>query len=78
MLNNKKMRIIYENWKLIFRHDKLHNGNTPANKITIIDVIPNRTTSKNIFFVSDVNYKCILHYSIPTLGICTRIMSPEK
>ena len=41
--------------KLVFHHDKIHNDNIIANKFTIIEVIMNITTSKNEYFISDVN-----------------------
>ena len=60
MVNNGKMNIIYDNWKLVFHHDKLHDDNIIAKPITMIEVIMNRTTSKNEYFISDVNCKFIL------------------
>ena len=78
MLNNGKMKTIYDNWKLIFCHDKLHHNNIISNKFTITAVIKNRTTSKKKYFISDVNYKCILQYSRPPLGTRTKIILLDK
>ena len=78
ILNNGRRRIIYNNHKLFFRRDKLHNDTLVPNKFTSTAVIPNRTTSKNEYFISDVHFKFILKYSSPPLGTCTKTISLEK
>ena len=55
MLNNGVIINIYDNEKLIFRHDKLHNDNITPNKFTITALIMHRTMSKNKYVTSDVN-----------------------
>ena len=42
------------------------------------EVTMNRTTSQNEYFILDVNYNCILQYSIPHLVTGTKFILPEK
>ena len=39
-------------------------------------VVPNKTISLNVNFLSDLNCKYILQYLIPTFGRCTSVVSP--
>ena len=45
MLNNITRKNIYDNYKLIFHNDKLHDDKIIPNKLTIIAVILNKITS---------------------------------
>ena len=52
MLKNVKKKIIYDDYKLVFHHDKLHNDSIIAKTFTITEVILNIATSK--FNISSV------------------------
>ena len=52
-----------KNWKQIF---------------TNAEVLPNKTTSWNEYFVHYLNLNYILQYTTPYLGACTSFKSPEK
>ena len=52
-----------------------HNTKVPLFK-NIVAVIPNKTMSLNINFVSDINYKCSLQYFSPPLVPRTKFISP--
>ena len=45
MLNNGTNKIMYDNYKLVFRVDKLHSDNIIPKNFTITEVIPDINTS---------------------------------
>ena len=54
--NDGIRKFVYENYKHVFCHDAQHNGKKYIKPIfTNIEVLANRTTSQNEYFISDVN-----------------------